>query len=366
MPETKTNPPALDATLRRTDIRDAEGILAVINSAFPTWPSVEIDVPAIEHLRWKMSPPHPWANQHSVVEQRGTIVGVQLRWPGRGHVRGQEHPIDYGTDLSIHSSVRGQGLASRLRDAETDRRAQQGQSIGFDTVSSNQQVNEMYRERGYVFRPLTVWARPLDARAFLATHRRGGIAHLGRTAFTAGVRRFRSQPSVATGQRVERITAFDDRATELWDRVRTQFEFARIRDAAWLNWRYLDPRAGTIEVYGTYDGDRLLGYVAIRHSARAARILDLVTDPEAAGVGAGLLEHAVAELRQSGCRAIECLLPSPHHEEQALREAGFLPTAEVRPVRITRTRHTWLPEIIEIMDSTDAPIHVMFGDLDHA
>jgi hypothetical protein len=76
---------------------------------------------------------------------------------------------------------------------------------------------------------------------------------------------------------------------------RGDFDFARIRDAACLNWRCLDPRAGRIAVYGSYRGPRLLGYVAIRRGPRTARteIIDDMDDAAAPiHVMLGDLDHS--------------------------------------------------------------------------
>ncbi|MDA0351906.1 MAG: hypothetical protein O3A10_06810 [Chloroflexi bacterium] len=365
MPERDGHEPLL----RRVTVAEAAALFPVIESAFPTWPVFAIEVPSIDHLRWKMAPPaHLPDDQHAVVEIDGTPVAIQLRWPGRGHVRGVEHPLDTGCDMGVHASFRGLGLASVLRDGETERRRLTGSSIGYDTPSVNERVIQMYSDRGYLRRPLGVWARSLNTRAFLATHRRAGVLHLGRAVLAAVARRGRQRglngAPTARGT-VTRVSAFDHRATALWETVRAEYDFGRIRDAAWLNWRYLDPRAGRIAAYALTEGDRLLGYVAVRRDLDRARILDLVTDPSVADVGARLLTQAVSDLEGSAVQAIECLLPLGHREEATLRAAAFAPTGETRPVQITRTRHAWLPELIAVMEDAASPIHVMLGDFDH-
>jgi GNAT superfamily N-acetyltransferase len=344
---------------------EAPAILRVIEAAFDRWPPYEIGVPPLEHLRWKMTPPGIPHDNHAVVELRGEIVGVELRWTGRIDVRGIEYPYDFGTDLSVHSSARGQGLGSLLRDGESPRTF--AGTVGFDTAPDNQQIEAMYNDRGPVHRPLTIWSRPLGARAFVGVHRSAGIAHLAGATATAIVRGIRARlagDTIPPGM-VEPVTAFDERVTDLWNRVRRDFDLARVRTAEYLNWRYLDSRAGRIAAYQLVDGDRVAGYVAVRRDGDRGRVLDLVTDPAVEGAGAALLERAVADLEGSSCAAVECLLPVGHRDEAALRAAGFLPTGEERLVRATRARHQGVPQLIEVFTDPAARVHLMAGDFDH-
>ena len=93
---------------RRGDVQDAPGILRVLDSAFPSWPPFEIDVPALDHLRWKMTPPPGLPrNTHAIVEIDGEIVAVQLRWPTHAHLRGEELPSEVGVTWRCMNLRRG-------------------------------------------------------------------------------------------------------------------------------------------------------------------------------------------------------------------------------------------------------------------
>lgn len=350
---------------RRGDVDDAPGALRVIEAAFSSWPPFEIDVPAIDHLRWKMTPVGLPGNLHGIVELDGEIVAVQLRWQSRIHVRGIEHPCEYSADLSVLPSAQGRGLGSLLRDSEAVRQRREP-SVGFDTIGNNERAIQMYSKRGQVRRSLGVWVRALTVRAFLGAHRQGGVPHLARASVAAATQRARAlRNSAPRTDGVEVVTAFDDRATALWDTVRHEYDLARVRSASWLNWRYLDPRAGLITAFQLTEGERLLGYAVVRRDGAHGRVLDLVTDPAAVGAGARLLERAVAELRRAGCTSVECLLPDGHREQPVLREAGFLPTNSTRAVEVTKTRHAQIPEVLEVFANPASPIHIMFGDFDH-
>ena len=290
-----------EPVFRRGDASDAPAVLHVIEAAFPRWPPFEINVPTIDHLRWKMTPAGLPGNLHGIVELDGEIVAVQVRWQSRVHVRGIEHPCEYSANLSVLPSAQGRGLGSLLRDSEAERQRREP-SVGFDTIGTNERAVQMYSARGGERRSLGVWVRALTVRAFLGAHRQGGVPHLAAASVTAATRRARALRSSATRTNdVEVVTAFDDRATALWDAVRHEYDLARVRSASWLNWRYLDPRAGLITAFQLTEGDQLLGYAVVRRDGAHGRVLDLVTEPGAVGAGARLLERGVAELRRAGC-----------------------------------------------------------------
>ena len=196
--------------------------------------------------------------------------------------------------------------------------------IGFDTAPHHERMLALQADDVYIKRSIPLWVRTFDLRTFLAQHRaNGGDSHLTRAVVAAGgqilrgrarTSRVKRRPRVmetptARSITIARASSFDERATELWLRVEPEFDLAMRRFADFLNWRYLDPRAGRISVFTAAEGDRLLGFAAFRTSGPEARVLDLVTDPTAPAVGRELLVQGAAAARQAGCRYLVCLLP---------------------------------------------------------
>ena len=76
------------ATVRNATRADDPAMLELLFGAFQRWPAFQIEVPAIEHLRWKMqsrplAPRHQW-----VAETDGRIVAMMLRIVRRVRARG--------------------------------------------------------------------------------------------------------------------------------------------------------------------------------------------------------------------------------------------------------------------------------------
>ena len=74
----------------------------------------------------------------------------------------------------------------------------------------------------------------------------GAFARAARASvrFAASGARSRPAPEAAAGLTFREVERFDRRLDELWERARTEFDFALVRDSRALNWRYCDPRAG--------------------------------------------------------------------------------------------------------------------------
>ena len=307
-----------------------------------------------------------------------------LRWQSWVHLRGELFRSDWAADTAVHQSAQGRGVAGALRRAGIER-TRHDRLADFDTSPVHEKVLHMQRDEHTVRRPLNVWLRPLNPWAFALDRLR---ASRGRPPSPArlraalrllrGARRTAAPaPEPTRGaipRTIEAVDTFDDRATALWDRVAAGYDLARRRDAAWLNWRYADPRAGVISAYQLTEGDRLLGFAAFRRNHRDGTLLDLVTDPDestasggsaASGVATPLLHRGLDDLRRAGCRAVRTLLPPGHREAAALTAAGFHPTA-TRALEFQRRRGRNLPALLEVAADPNAAIHVTPGDFDHA
>ena len=356
---------------RRGTVADAPGVLRVIGSAFPQWPPFEIGVSPLEHLQWKMTPPEPLPrDEHAIVELGGEIAGVQLRWPSTVQLRGERLRSDLGADMSVHQAAQGMGIARLIRRHEQER--VHGQRIvGYDTTVRHERMIHMQGDHERIRRPLNVWTHTSGPRTFVGAHLRGGgMSHFVKVSSQALLQAtresLRRRPTEIGPLAVTPTDRLDERVTALWDEVGSEYDLARVRHAAWLNWRYTDPRAGLISCYVATEGDQLLGYAAFRRNHDRGSVLDLVTRPGTHGASATLLRRGTADLAAAGCRVVQCLLPPAHREETSLRAAGFRPAGVARALDFQRARHAAVPEVMDVAEDPASKLHVMLGDFDHS
>lgn len=351
--------------IRLATLEDAPGMARVLESAFGRWPPFEVDVAAVDHLRWKMASPGPAA--HTVVEADGEIVGVSLRWVSQIQVGGEVFEQDSAIDQAILPAMQGRGLGGKLVSF-THARAIEYSDMAFGSGSNNPSMAGLFDrvDPTLVEYPVTVWTRPFGLRSFVGRHRVGGIAHLLRS-LASRLRRRGGSSAPLPGVEIEPLERFDERVDGLWAAVSPSFQVSLVRDAARLNWRYGDPRAGRSVVFGATEAGRLVGYVVAKRSGSWAQILDLVCDPARPELGSRLLDRACESMRADGARGLDCWLSSGDPLEPALSGAGFLDSGEVRQVGLgPQRRRERPPEALHSLYAGTARVHVMAGDLELA
>jgi len=109
---------------------------------------------------------------------------------------------------------------------------------------------------------------------------------------------------------VEPIRRFDPGFTELWERVADRFELAVRRDAAYLNWKYIEPPHVRYCVAALKREGRSEGYVVYRHAqeprGRVTLLVDFLADTHDEMGFKTLLRWVDAEARQAGSDKIRC------------------------------------------------------------
>ena len=129
------------------------------------------------------------------------------------------------------------------------------------------------------------------------------------------------------------VKRFGDSHDALWRDMAAEVGCAVIRDAAYLNWKYVDRPASPFVCLEIRRAGQLAGVAVVvlrepgdSYTYRRGVIVDLVVRPGDRAAVRRLLCEAVAELRRRGAASVVCLLA---HDglEQGLRRFGFLPRA---------------------------------------
>lgn len=116
-------------------------------------------------------------------------------------------------------------------------------------------------------------------------------------------RKVSTKPSKANGIHVvEHSGPFDSEYDELWRRVGRYFPVALIRDANYLNWRYLERPESKYEIFEATKKDKILGFIlgrAINHDSwKEGYIVDFLTT--SASIFGALLEEILWKFREEG------------------------------------------------------------------
>ena len=104
------------ATIRNATEADEPQMVELLFRAFHRWPAFEIDVPAVEHLRWKMRSDPVASRHHWVSEIDGEIVAMLLAIARRVRVGGRDYLAQEGADAAVDPRYQGAKLYGAIAD----------------------------------------------------------------------------------------------------------------------------------------------------------------------------------------------------------------------------------------------------------
>ena len=232
----------------------------------------------------------------SAAEEDGRVLGVLAMSCARAVVHGRDERVAFAVHAVTHPAARGKGVFSRLELRNEERAAEEGASLalGFTNPMAGPILvgklgwRDLYRMR--------LWARVL--RPLRALRRRGG----------GGLPESR-------GGALERFGPSQEAA---WRAVLPAWGNCLVRDAAYLNWRYVEAPKD-YRAFASANGYAVVGH-AVQKGFSSAVVCDLV-GPRRELVG--LLRRCLREARGGADVAIG--VPAPG-QTAVYAAVGFVPT----------------------------------------
>jgi len=359
-------------TVRNASEADELEMLELLFRAFHRWPAFEIQVPPLEHLRWKMrSDPIAMRNQW-VAEIDGRIVAIMLRIVRRVRVRGRDHLARDGVDAAVDPHYQGQGLYGAILDhsRESPQSAEFGLRFGYSTNPRTRRRNSTRASRS-LGNPIQVLEKPYRPRAIVARRREkyGGrlpapLAVL-KIELERAFNRLGHLPYWGPARGDWSITSlerFDDRIGGFFDDAARSFDFVVVRTRDYMNWRYFDPAAGRFTVRAAEQQGKLLGYLVFKVTEGEGYIADLLALPGRTDVVRSLLEDALQLFRKASVERVTCWMISRHPYNGILRRYGFVDSKRDAGFSY---RETNLDESeLEFLADPGARLHLTHGDTD--
>src|SRR5580765_5231248 len=240
------------------------------------------DMADSNRLRWdwqyRRNPNVPSAGPLIWVAREGqAIVGQYAAMPVRLQAGSQEIGAAWGMDVMVAPERQRQGLGDVLFRT-WDRNV--GASLGLGLSESSYRLFQklQWPDVG----PVPCLVKPLSRRA------------LRRPTWPVGVNRFVSAVTLPWVRLVARsrplqgevrtIRLFDEGFTRLWERVRSRFDFAVRRDAAYLNWKYGHAPHVRYSVAALMRDGEAAGFAVYRHMqeprGRVTLLVDFLADPD--------------------------------------------------------------------------------------
>ena len=240
------------------------------------------DAAESSRLRWEWqygrNPNNPGREPEIWIAREGkAIVGQYATMPVRVSVRGTEVRGSWGMDVMVAPERQRQGLGELLFRT-WDRHV--GVSLGLGLSESSHRLFQKLRWPDVG--PLPCLVKPLTRRALRRPNWPVPINRLV-SAVTLPLVKLVARPRPMSAE-VRLIQRFDASFTTLWDTLAPKFDLAVRRDAAYLNWKYVDVPHVRYSIAALRRDDRNVGYAVYRHlrepRGRVTLLADFLTDPD--------------------------------------------------------------------------------------
>lgn len=272
------------------------------------------------------------------------VIGMHGLMPLDAFIRGERRRLHVAHDDLLALECRGKGLGRvMLLGAQTEQPA-------FSIALWHNEANRrLYAKSGWIepTPPLTANVLVLDPSRYLRSRLPAALATLiGACArpLLALNRQLRC-PAIPAHVRFERVTRFDVRFDEFARTTAPDYGLVIARDAAYLNWRFVDkPGARYTSLAATDTHGALLGWAVfgVRGAGADATgyIFDWLARRDQVGISGALLSTAVDELVRDGARVVS-LIGSPSFLIESIRRLGFIATRKKLGFMATTAMTGW-------------------------
>jgi hypothetical protein len=274
-------------------------------------------------LRWDWARRNP-ANvggepPYWIVREGPTVIAACPLIPVRVGIRGLNAEGAWAGDPLVVAERQRRGVGEALL-RNWDRNA--GVALGLNQSEGTRFLLDKIHWPGSVLVPCLV--KPLSRRALRRPNWPVAINRLV-SAVTLPFVRIISLPRPLR-EHVEVVRRFDRAFDTLWERVSPRFDLAVRRDAAYLNWKYIEPPHVRYSVAILRRDEEAHGYVVYRHfrepQGRVTQIVDFLTDPEDERGLKTLLRWIDREARAEDSDKIRCYVQHARFR-RVLRRSGY-------------------------------------------
>ena len=308
----------------------------------------------LDFWRWQYSE-NPAGEGRGIVAVDGDeIFGFIGYVPKRAQVDGRvvmaAQLVDYMVDPGIKGGYLGASIIRRVHTAAEQ--AGYCLTVGHANRESFAVITSRRVGMRYLFSP-PVWLKPL--RGFTPPSRRlsRGIARIGaRVAMggaallSAAFRPARLPPAVV----ISEVAAADPRFDALWETASPAPGVVFIRDAAYVQWRFLRHPVYRYDVLIAEEHGRMVGYIVLTERSleglRVGQIIDSLIAPAVPRAAAWLLAAALTWARRKGVDVLATAALPGMRVTHDLRRAGYFRVPKrLEPFSVRVVARCFVPEV---------------------
>jgi GNAT superfamily N-acetyltransferase len=315
------------------------------------------DAAEASRLRWdwqyRHNPNNPSHEPEIWIAREGpAIVGQYATMP----VKRREVKGSWGMDVMVAPERQRQGLGEvlfRMWDRNV------GASLGLGLSDASYRLFQKLRWPDVG--PVPCFVKPLTRRALRRPNWPVGLNRLVSAMTLPFVKIVaRTRPLAAEVRMIQR---FDESFTQLWDELAPKFDLAVRRDAAYLNWKYVNAPHVRYSIAALRRDERNVGYAVYRHytepRGRVTLLVDVLADPADEPGIETLLRWVDREARQADSDKIRTFAMHAGFR-RVLRRSGYF---AVKSTMEFVVKINGLPVDQSFYERTD-DWHITLGDSD--
>lgn len=325
-----TKPKWVTRAVQETDIDKISDFRAIIEGG------KELSVyRSPEYYNWKyFDSPTKGEHQYArIAEDKGKIVGLLAATCKKMKVGERVIKCAEIGDIFTHPEYRRQGIFTTLGKELCAELEDAGISLIYVRPNENSYpglVSKLYFEKAFYLKSMVL---PLHVGKLL-----GHKMHLPSwfekliDRITVKVIYKAKEPLLSSEITISRVTHFDKDVSTVWESVSHDHDVMIVKDAAYLNWRYIRNPTDYV-VLVAKDIGKTVGFIVFTTRVRSGYIVDILFPEERRDIAQSLLVRAINLLLQEGVNlvfawVIKNFMQKPDTYYHVLRKFGFFPMGE--------------------------------------
>jgi GNAT superfamily N-acetyltransferase len=270
-------------------------------------------------------------------------------------------------DTMTHPDYRGRGMFLTLSERVFEEAGKQGIEIvyGFPNrmMSWHRKFWLEIDVRSTLIKPLNLRNIPAKKISNTFLLKIGGV---GLSFFVKIFTRTGSPPEVS-GLTISRISSFDERFNDFWEKVSNDYEIAVVRDMTYLNWRYVEIPNVNYTIFVAEKNGQVMGYSVLRCGQQLGllfgNVFELVALWGHEPIAQALMLKAIEFFRDEKSDLILYRMIADKKMDRVVRKSGFLSlNFACKSIRFVARSNT--PKISKAYLTNRAHWFVQTGDSD--
>lgn len=322
---------------------------------------------------------------HIVVAETddGEIIGGSQAFLKKTKIGDNIYPIRKGAGVAVHPDYRRMGVYSHILDYRDVRCLETGAVMSISLTNTPVILKRKKRGEADHREPLfphliRQLIEIIDMDGFLdylksrgkITEREAFLVRAGYTLFSTLNKIYnltKTQYGPVKDFTVKEISGLDHRVNQLWNEIKDGYDWITEKSEDYLNWRYCDSRGGNHKTWIAAEGDKLLGFIAVKVNKidpdhLIGYIREVLAPKDRIDVPSTLVKKAESYLVEQGVDAIYYTVIKGHPYMSLMKRHGFTDSRRTPQLFYSVYRNS--SDIEKFVKTTPERINYQFGEFD--